>query len=135
MENNAFNAYEAARLRDQSWVPVSMVTQHLVEQIQRLVEEVAKRSGSDTLYTIPMQVSGFPMYNRQQITQYVIEYLQKRSFYVKHVHEYTIYISWRHITPSSRLGDEPVPRPPAVGAVKKTGPLNRRRTAAAFLKR
>lgn len=97
---------------------------HIMELCHRRIRNIASYGGLNCFYEIPGLLIGFPLYNLQECTTYVIEKLRTAGFLVQLLpppHVSIIYISWDP--------EEIKPRRPAI-----TGPSTNTRHSRNQLK-
>lgn len=88
---------------------------HIMELCHRRIRNIASYGGLNCFYEIPGLLIGFPLYNLEECTTYVIEKLRTSGFLVQLLpppHVSIVYISWDP--------QELKPRRPAI-----TGPSSR----------
>lgn len=87
---------------------------HIMELCHRRIRNIASYGGLNCFYEVPGLLIGFPLYNLQECTTYIIDKLRNAGFLVQLLpppHVSIIYISWDP--------QELKPRRPAL-----TGPTN-----------
>lgn len=117
--NTGFTAAQAARIRDRSWVPLSKTVDAMAAHAQTLIEQVAASGGSDTLWEVPMHLSGHPSYDRALLMEYLQAHLKQSGFYVVNAGNALLFISWRHIEPGQPTASLSAPVAPGAPAPKR----------------
>lgn len=70
---------------------------HIMELCHRRIRNIASYGGLNCFYEIPGLLIGFPIYNLDECTSYIVEKLRKSGFLVQLLpppHISVIYISW-----------------------------------------
>ncbi len=80
---------------------------HIIELIHRRIRKISSLGGMNTFYEIPGLLMGFPLYDLNECTSYIVNALRKNGFLVQLLpppHKYVIYISWN---PSDMMNVKP----------------------------
>lgn len=67
---------------------------HYESIINNIKEANARYSKTDIVYTIPIFLPGYPLYNLEEIISYISNKLKREGFEVRRLDTYNLYISW-----------------------------------------
>ena len=88
------------RLRKQTYVK-------LHEQISKKIRQSVELGQKYVFVQIPSFVMGFPHFDRTKATHYLIRQFRISGFYVQHIGEFELCISWRPRKVNKELEEKP----------------------------
>jgi len=72
------------------------VFQQIIKQVHRRIEYGATCGDSYAIFTIPVYVVGYPLFDTTECSVYIIAELTKNGFFVQCYSNRFLYISWAH---------------------------------------
>lgn len=69
----------------------------ILTQVHRRIEFSSNSGDNFSIFTIPMYVMGYPLFNRNECATYLINELRENGFEVQSYSDQYLYISWNHI--------------------------------------
>ena len=73
------------------------VFQQILKQVHRRIEYGATCGDSYAIFTIPVYVIGYPLFDTTECSEYIIAELTKNSFFVQCYSNRFLYMSWAHV--------------------------------------
>jgi hypothetical protein len=73
------------------------VFQQILKQVHRRIEYGATCGDSYAIFTIPVYVVGYPLFDTTECSVYIIAELTKNGFFVQCYSNRFLYMSWAHV--------------------------------------
>jgi len=69
----------------------------ILSQTHKRIEHSADAGDHMTVFTVPNYMVGYPLFNRYECIQYLIDELQENGFRVECYNDQYLYITWAHL--------------------------------------
>lgn len=96
MSRRYLTANTAAMLLYRASCPDDYVLHEFIEKAETVIQTYATKGCEFAFYRIPMIYSTVPVYNFQSMIQQIRNHFIKQGFYVRHIRNGYMWISWRH---------------------------------------
>ena len=75
----------------------------ILEQAHRRIEFCSNTGDNFAMFTIPVYMPGFPLFDRSECCFFLIDQLSQNGFEVKSYSDQYLYISWAHVIEKYRF--------------------------------
>jgi len=75
----------------------------ILQQAHRRIEYCSNSGDHYAIFTIPLYMPGFPLFDKSECCVYLLQELQQNGFDVRSYSDQYIYISWSHVLDKYKL--------------------------------